>query len=467
MTNRVVVWTARSLQILVALLLALAGWVALPQVARADWSIVGDTVPAGQVVDNDVLARGTDVVIDGTIQGDLFAFGSTVTVNGPVTGSVVAVGRAVTLNGEVGGSVYALSRTLALGSASYVENNVHYVGLLLDSQRGSRIGRDLVAASVRGQVSSEIGRGLNALILLLTFNGQIGGGLEGPSQGALSPAGAQVRRGDTLLFVSVAPADLPAFAAARPAGLLPSLESVPGLSLVAPSLAMFTTGTAQQQEGEPGSAAAGMPQWLLARLGDLAILLLVGGLALWLRPALVQHPAAWMRRRPLPSAGLGLVAMAIAINAVAIAILLAALLLVIGIWLGGITLWELAFIFWGIGYPALILAFSAFALTVLYGSKAIVAYLIGTLILGRLAPRSLAYRILPLLLGLVFYTLLRSIPTLGWAIEMLVIIFGLGAIWVALRQRVLPAAEPAAEMEHAPAAVAVVAGVGLSDQGQE
>ncbi|MFN2291624.1 MAG: polymer-forming cytoskeletal protein [Anaerolineae bacterium] len=449
--NRPAFGAVRSVQVLAALVLALAGWFALPAPAQADWSLVGDTVPAGQVVDNDVLATGTDVVIDGTIQGDLFAFGTTVTVNGPVTGSIVTVARAVTLNGEVGGSVYSVGRTLRLGSASYVEGNLHYAGLLLDSQRGSRIGRDLVAATIRGQVSSEIGRTLNALILLLTFNGRIGGGLEGPAEGAFSDPAAEVGTGDTLLFIG---ADN-----MRPVGL------AQGLGLVAPSLAMFAASPTQQTEG--AGDAAGPPEWLLARLGELAILLLVGGLALWLRPVLIQSPTEWLRQRPLPAAGLGVVAVAIAINAVAIAILLAALLLVIGIWLGGVTLWELAFIFWGIGYPALILAFSVFALAVLYGSKAIVASLVGSLILKRLAPRSLRYRILPLLLGLVLYILLRSIPTLGWAIEVIVIILGLGAMWVALRQRYLPVAEQEPREDLVPIPAAAVAGASTSDLGLE
>ena len=99
-------------------------------------------------------------------------------------------------------------------------------------------------------------------------------------------------------------------------------------------------------------------------------------------------------------------------------------------------LW-LAFLLWGLGYPALILACSLFALTVAYGSKLVVADLGGTLILQRLAPRGLegGGRILPLLLGLVLYVILRSIPILGWAIEVIVTVLGLGAIWVALRRQ--------------------------------
>ena len=41
------------------------------QSARADGIIQGDTVSAGQVVDNDAVMTGEDIVVDGTIKGDL------------------------------------------------------------------------------------------------------------------------------------------------------------------------------------------------------------------------------------------------------------------------------------------------------------------------------------------------------------------------------------------------------------
>jgi hypothetical protein len=221
---------------------------------------------------------------------------------------------------------------------------------------------------------------------------------------------------------------------ARPDAVLFFVRSAPGgpRDLAAPALWPL------QQDGATAVADGSVrrvPEWLLARLGDLAALLLVGGLVLWLRPALIQRPSDSLRRKPLPAAGWGLVALAIAVNGVAIAILVAVLLLAVGIWLGAVTLWELAFVLWGVGYPALILGFSSLAVVVLFGSKATATYVVGTLILKRWAPTWLEYRVLPLLLGLVLYQVLRAIPLAGQGIEVIVTIFGLGAIWVALRDR--------------------------------
>ncbi len=420
------------LRLLVALVVASAGWLAMPKPAQAGWTIVGEKVSREQVIEDDVLATGTDVVIEGTINGDLIAIGSTVTLNGSVSGSVLAVGRTVDLNGQVGGSTYIAARTLNLGDTALVVQDVHFAGLLLDGQPGSRVERDLGVATLRARISSQVGRALSGFILLMTFDGQVGGDAQ-TGAGSQSLDSSQPGRGVMPLVVALGTGG------GRGAGY-----AAPRYQIMTTSLAR--AGRAQQEQGESEAPAAGIPEGLVARLSDLLILLLVGGLAMWLRPALVLGPAGSLRREPLPAAAFGLLAVVLSFGAAAVGIALAVLVLIAGIWLGSMSFWGLAFILWAIGYPALFLAFAAFALTLAYGTKVIVASLVGTLILKRLAPRALERPILPLLLGLVLYLLLRSIPVLGWVVEVVVTILGLGAIWVAYRhRRPAPAAAAAAE----------------------
>ena len=58
----------RTILITILVLMALFS---ATQSARADGIIQGDTVSAGQVVDNDAVMTGEDIVVDGTIKGDL------------------------------------------------------------------------------------------------------------------------------------------------------------------------------------------------------------------------------------------------------------------------------------------------------------------------------------------------------------------------------------------------------------
>jgi hypothetical protein len=116
-------------------------------------------------------------------------------------------------------------------------------------------------------------------------------------------------------------------------------------------------------------------------------------------------------------------------------ILVAFLILMLGIGLGALNFWDLAWTVWGVGFTSLGLAFWLSLLFVSYGTKVIVAFLVGSLILKRLAPNSLQYKILPLLLGLLIYVLLAWLPYFGWVIAVLVNAIGLGAAWLAFRDR--------------------------------
>ena len=178
-----------------------------------------------------------------------------------------------------------------------------------------------------------------------------------------------------------------------------------------------------------------LPQWLVDRLTELAIVLPIGLLLLLLIPTTVKRPAESLRRKPLAAFGYGLLGVLIAINVTAIAIFIFFLILMFGIWLGTVISWDLAFIVWGVVYSALALAFALFSLAVFHGSKVVVADLAGTLFFERVAPKANSYRVLPFLLGLILYLVVRSIPTVGLIFEIIIIILGLGGVWMALLKR--------------------------------
>jgi len=181
------------------------------------------------------------------------------------------------------------------------------------------------------------------------------------------------------------------------------------------------------QEPPRTSPVVSLGRWILARLRDFVTLLVLGGLAIWLIPALLGRWAERVRATPLPAAGWGLVALILGYAGAALAALV---IISLGIFLGIITLGGLARSVFGIGFSSLGLVFTIFTLFVSYGSKLIVSYLAGKLILARLAPQSAEHRFWPLLVGVVVYVLLRSIPFLGWLIGLLVTLLGLGAIWL-------------------------------------
>jgi len=166
--------------------------------------------------------------------------------------------------------------------------------------------------------------------------------------------------------------------------------------------------------------------------------LVLGGFGIWLIPALLKRWAERVRTQPLPSFGWGLVTLLLGYAGAAA---LALLILAVGIFLGVVTLGGLARSFFGVGFSGLGLVFTIFTLLVSYGSKVVVAYLGGRLIVGQFSPKAVEHKVWPLLVGVAIYVLLRSIPFLGWILGMLVTLLGLGAIWLVFseeHQPVLP-----------------------------
>jgi hypothetical protein len=74
----------------------------------------------------------------------------------------------------------------------------------------------------------------------------------------------------------------------------------------------------------------------------------------------------------------------------------------------------------------------AFLMSSSYFSKLIISQVLGQLILGGFKSPAANHRFWPWLLGLVIFILLWSIPYVGWIVNVLAVLFGLGAfvLWL-------------------------------------
>ena len=95
--------------------------------AAAQGLITGDTIPAGTVVDHDVILVGQNVTIDGTVNGNAFILGNQVTVNGTVDGSLILIGQNAGIGGTVSGAVYATGVTLDLSPYASIQRDLYVV----------------------------------------------------------------------------------------------------------------------------------------------------------------------------------------------------------------------------------------------------------------------------------------------------------------------------------------------------
>ncbi len=427
---------ALSFVCVLVLALALAG----PAAAFDGRSQEIITIGEGEVVNDDLILFGNEIVVNGTVNGDLLAFANNVTVNGTINGSVLLVARVATLNAPVSGSLYGGAATLALGPKATVGRNLYYGAYSIEATAGSLVKRDAALAAYQVVLNGELSGDARLAAAALELNGTVGGNVT-------AAVGDPSSQGMRYWSPSQQMQDLPS--ALQP-GLRVSSSAHVGGKLTYTSRAEQAAAIAIQPEGgvlfhleEPSKQPEAQVSvradtgrwlwsWLIGRVREFLTLAILGALVLWKLPTTLKTVAESARAKPLPALGWGLVVILVAsvgVVVVGLAILAMALLLAL-VTLGGLVGPVL-----GIGMPALGLASGLCSVLVTYGSKLVVAYLLGTLIVKGLLPSKAGDRRLELILGLVVYLLVRAIPIVGWLFGALVTLVGVGAMWLAYQER--------------------------------
>lgn len=185
------------------------------------------------------------------------------------------------------------------------------------------------------------------------------------------------------------------------------------------------------EEPEARPTAVALLKEVFKILQNIATLLILGLLALWLIPVLLTRTVEQAGNQPAPAAGYGLVSVVVGYSG---ALLAAIVMMLVGILFSVISLGGLSRTIFGVGFSGLALLVTLFSLLVGYGSKLVVAYLVGDWIVKKLLPQVGGQRYWALVIGVVLYALLRAIPILGWLIALVVTLIGMGAMWLVYRQ---------------------------------
>ena len=450
---------------LFALLLVLVSATIYP-VQAAEFDNDGIIAP-DEVIDDDVFLNGAKVRMDGTINGTLVAIGETIDINGTVNGDVFAFGAVVTIaeggvingnllvgaanvmvSGEVSGSVAVGASSLTLKEDVSVGNNLYFGGYSLNADPGSVVGKDLYAGVYQAILNGRVERDASISAGAIELSGSIG-----------RNASFEVASSDeTILSFNPAMFMPPQYQIGISEMIQPGLRvadtaQVGGqLSYTSPENQqdqieaqpqggiVFRTPVPDAEQKKVGVSGTEEPDtWWARRTGRMVLrwvkdvarnlisLLILGGLAVWLLPALLLKTSGKAGEEPLPAAGHGFLVWLVGYVGT---FLTAVVILSVGLFLSLITIGGLGKAFFGIGFSSLGLAFSVFLLLVSYGSKLVVVYLAGDWVLNKLSSKPVESKVWPMVLGVVMYVLLRSIPFIGWIIGLVVTVIGLGAMWL-------------------------------------
>ena len=382
------------------LVLLAAFW--MPSPGKAQGITFGSSVPEGQVVDRNLILRGSEVTINGTVNGDVLAIGQTITVNGQVNGSLLAVGETITVNGQVSNNLLAGGVMMQLDPDGQIGRDLYFGGARLTLSEGAVAQRDVNCISLEAQFSGAIGRDLHAIIGPL----QIAELILVPLRDRITLIGAVHQEG-------IIHPDVP---------MLSSMGS--GFLTIASS---WSTGGQKSTQQAAQIDTERLQTWGVALLRNLISLLALGLLGIWLLPAPLNWTSERVKQAPWRMALSGLT---FYLGGWFVAVMGFSLIVAFALFFYTISLPNLGFLLGTLGLTGLGLGVSVFWLSIAYVSKLIIALLIGRLLLQRFAPHYAQGNLWPLILGVVLYALVASIPYLGWIIATLVTIFGLGALWV-------------------------------------
>jgi hypothetical protein len=178
------------------------------------------------------------------------------------------------------------------------------------------------------------------------------------------------------------------------------------------------------------SFAAFFLEYVFAAVREFLTLLLLGALAVWLCPKLLSRTAGTLRDKPLPSLGWGFLVLLVGMVALVLAIIT---VLLLGLAIGVVTLFGLMGVVFGIGFSAIGLSGAVFLALAQFGSKLVVAMLIGDVLFRLIRKDYSASMFWPLLVGIFLLTMMNAIPFLGILVSVFAILSGSGAIWLVFR----------------------------------
>ncbi len=403
--------------------------------ARAVETRSGDEVVIGpdEIIEDDLYVTANEVVVEGTVEGDLIAFGSSIVMDGTVEGDLIGAGQSVEIGGTVEDDARLAGQTLLLGEGARVDDDLIAAGFSHENEPDSIVGGTLLYAGYQTLLQGTIGEDVNATANGLELGGEVGANVDAEVDG---------EDGGPPPFLFTPQADAPTV----DSGLTLTGSAVVGGNLTYETSTEARIDPQAQIEGEvigeerPAEEEEEpirnpVADEVIDNLRSFAGLLLVGLLLIWIAPNWVRRRAGAVLERPAANLGWGVLGL-VAFVALGVAILLATV--VLAVILSLLTLGGLVALIVGLGLVAEVVLVLIFWVATNYLAQIVVSFLAGLLLVEAVRPGRGSGRILPLVVGLILYVLLRAIPVLGLIVGLAVVLLGLGAlfnwIWTKLRR---------------------------------
>jgi cytoskeletal protein CcmA (bactofilin family) len=152
----------------------------------------GDTVEVGkeEIIKGDLFAHGHHVKIEGTVDGDVYVFCQGADIEGHVTGDVIAFAQMLRVNGKVDGNIRSFTNT-TLVSGNVTKNLLTFAETVTIDSNG-KVGGSVTTFVNTLTIDGSVGRDVLGFVAETAVAGNIGGGLQAQGNTLKFNSGAQV-----------------------------------------------------------------------------------------------------------------------------------------------------------------------------------------------------------------------------------------------------------------------------------
>ena len=174
------------------LLMTLFLWPALSpavevRVADASARVV---IGSDERIDDTLIVAGETVTIDGIVSGNVIAAARRITVNGTITGDLIAAAQEVDLPGTVEGNAFTFSQEVELNGD--VGESLHSFAERVRLRPDGSVEGDVIAFGSEVSADGSVGRDLLAFAAMTDVRGKVGRNLEAWTAGLSLQAPAEV-----------------------------------------------------------------------------------------------------------------------------------------------------------------------------------------------------------------------------------------------------------------------------------
>jgi len=134
------------------------------------------TIPAGDVINDDLYLFGSNITIDGQVNGDVIVFGNRITINGDINGGIIGAGQDIMVKGQVKDSVRVAASTIDIDSS--IGGDLVVAASYVTIVQSGSVGRDLLVAAAAVQVNGPVGKDIRGNAGKLVINSSVGGNVD-------------------------------------------------------------------------------------------------------------------------------------------------------------------------------------------------------------------------------------------------------------------------------------------------